>query len=124
MNSQAKLTIAGLSALVMVLAIALVAALATGDDDDGLGHMNQANGYMGMMQGMGNMNSDQMLAGMREVLGPDGYQRMLDHIAEHRRGGSMAGGTSMDSMMHQMMDGMMQQMPADEDNIMPMMPGR
>lgn len=122
MNSQAKLTIAGLSALVAVLAIALVAALASGDDDDGLSHMSQSSGYMGMMQGMGAMNSDQMLAGMREVLGPDGYQRMLDHIDEHRRGGSMTGGTGMDSMMHQMMDGMMLQMPADRNNIMPMGP--
>jgi hypothetical protein len=62
-----------------------------------------------------------MLGHMREVLGPEGYQRMLDHIAEHRRGGGMHG-LGIDGIMHQMMDGMMQQMPADRNNVMPMMP--
>jgi putative AlgH/UPF0301 family transcriptional regulator len=78
---------------------------------------------MGMMQAMGNMDSDRMLVAMKEVLGPEAYQRMLDHIAEHRKGGAMAGNAGMDSMMHQMMDDMMQQMPGDRENIMPMMPG-
>jgi len=122
MNTQAKIIIAGLTTGLAVLAIALAVALSS-DDDDGMGHMNQTNGYMGMMQAMGNMDSDRMLADMREVLGPEGYQRMLDHMAEHRKGGHMAGNGSMDSMMHQMMDGMMQQMPADRNNVMPMMPG-
>jgi hypothetical protein len=77
---------------------------------------------MGMMQAMGDMDSDRMLTGMREVLGPDRYQRMLEHIAEHRKGGSMTGSAGMDGMMHQMMDGMMQQMPGDQKNIMPINP--
>ena len=123
MNTQARIIIGTLIAAVTVLAVALAVSLSS-DDDNGIGHMNQANGYMGMMAGMSSMNSDQMLAGMRQVLGAEGYQRMLDHIAEHRNGGQMAGNTSMDGMMHQMMDGMMQQMPADHENIMPMMPNR
>ena len=121
MNTQAKIIVAGLTAGVAVLAIAFAVALLS-DDDDGVGHMNQVSGYMGMMQSMGNMDSDRMLAAMRDVLGADGYQRMLDHIAEHRKGGQMAGNASMDSMMHQMMDGMMQQMPADSGGNMPMGP--
>lgn len=123
MNTQPKIIIAGLTAGVALLAVTLAVALSTGDDG-GMGHMNQPNGYVGMMQAMGNMDSDGMLEQMREVSGPEGYQRMLDHIAEHRKGGQTAGNASMDSMMHQMMDGMMQQLPADENNIMPMMPGR
>jgi len=122
MNTQAKISIAGLTAGVAVLIIALAIALSS-DDDDGMGHMNQTNGYTGMMQAMGNMDSDRMLERMREVLGAEGYQRMLDHIAEHRKAGQMSGNAGMDSMMHQMMDGMMQQMPADRNNVMPMMPG-
>ena len=121
MNTQAKIIIAGLTTGVAILAIALAVALSS-DDDESVGHTNQTSGYMGMMQAMGNMDSDRMLAGMREVLGPEGYQRMLDHIAEHRKGGQMPGNAGMDSMMHQMMDGMMQQMPGDRENIMPMMP--
>ena len=121
MNTLAKIIIAGLTTGVAILAIALAVALSS-DDDESVGHMNQTSGYMGMMHAMGNMDSDRMLVAMREVLGPEAYQRMLDHIAEHRKGGAMTGNAGMDSMMHQMMDGMMQQMPGDRENIMPMMP--
>jgi hypothetical protein len=121
MTARAKIIITGLAGTVAILAVALAVVLATDDDDAG-NHMGQTNGYMGMMQAMGDMSSDRMLTAMREVLGPDGYQRMLDHIADHRKGGQMPGNTGMDGMMHQMMDGMMQQMPADQKNIMPMAP--
>ncbi|MPZ50908.1 MAG: hypothetical protein GEU75_16680 [Dehalococcoidia bacterium] len=121
MTTQAKVIIGGLATVVVVLSIALGVALAS-NDDDGMRHMNfDGNGYMSMMQAMGNMDSDEMLAQMERILGAEDYQRMLDHIAEHRRGGGMAG-QGMDGMMHQMMDGMMQQMPADRYNVMPMMP--
>jgi hypothetical protein len=71
------------------------------------------------MQAMGNMDSDEMLARMRAILAPEGSEQMLDHMAEHRGGGGA--GPGMDGMMHQLMDGMMQQMPADQNNVMPMM---
>jgi len=76
--------------------------------------------YMGMMAAMGNMDSDQMLAMMKSVLGPDAYQKMLGHMAAHKAGQTPSD-TTVDSMMHQMMDGMMQRMPADRDNVMPFM---
>jgi len=120
MNQQAKIIIAALSALAVVLAIGLAVSLATDDDDM---HTNASgNHLMGMMQSMGNMDSDAMLDHMREALGEDGYQRMLGHMQEHRSGAAMPGGSSIDDMMHRMMDGMMQQMPADSGGNMPMGP--
>lgn len=118
MNQQAKIIIAALSALAVILVIGLAVSLAMDGDDM---HTN-ANGdhFMGMMQSMGNMDSDAMLEHMREVLGEDGYQRMLSHMREHRSGAAMPTGSSIDDMMHRMMDGMMQQMPADSNNVMPM----
>ena len=121
MTQQAKLVIAALVLAVAVLAVALGMALSS-DDNGGMPHMGSGGGgYMGMMQAFGGMDSGEMLEAMRDVLGSEGYQRMLDHIAEHRRGGGMPG-QGMDGMMHQMMDGMMRQMPADEGNVMPMTP--
>jgi hypothetical protein len=118
MNQQAKIIIAALTAVVVALAIGLLASLAMDDDDFGM----NGNHSMGMMQAMGNMNSDAMIEHMREVLGEDGYQRMLGHMREHRNGGAMPNGSSVDDMMHRMMDGMMQQMPADRGGNMPMGP--
>lgn len=121
MTQQAKVIIAALVVAVVVLAVGLGVALSS-EDSDGMPHMGaRSGGYMGMMQAFGGMDTDEMLGAMRNVLGPEGYQRMLNHIAEHRGGGGMPG-QGMDGMMHQMMDGMMQQMPADENEIMPMTP--
>ena len=78
---------------------------------------------MGMMQAMGDMDSDALLTHMHEVLGEDGYERMLEHFRDHRSGGPMTGDAAVDGMMHQMMDGMLQQMPDDSGQMMPMMPG-
>jgi hypothetical protein len=120
LNQQAKIIIAGLSILAIVLAIGLAVSLAMGDDDM---HTNaNGNHYMGMMQSMGNMDSNAMLDQMREVLGEDGYQRMLSHMQDHRNGAAMPTGSSIDDMMHRMMDGMMQEMPDDSGGNMPMGP--
>ena len=124
MNTQAKVIIGVLGAVAVALAVTLGVVIAM-DDDDTLadrGHMNGDDGYVGMMQSMGVMDSNAMLAHMQDVLGADGYRRMIAHVNDHRAGGPMTGDASIDRMMHSMMDGMMQHMPADADNIMP--PGR
>ena len=119
MTQQAKIIIAGLSAIIVALVIGLGFSLAMDDDDMDMGMNGNNNHPMGMMQAMGNMNSDAMLDHMREVLGADGYQRMLGHMREHRNGAQMPNGSSVDDMMHRMMDGMLQQMPNDTNNMMP-----
>ena len=96
MTQQAKLVIVGLSLAVVSLVLVLAAVLAS-DDDGSMNHMGSSGDpYMGMMQAMGQMNSDQMLDMMRPILGPDGYQRMLEHMAEHRRGGMIPHGSGVD----------------------------
>ncbi|MEX2246885.1 MAG: hypothetical protein WEC75_09365 [Dehalococcoidia bacterium] len=125
MNTQARMIIGALGALGVALAVTLGAVIAMDDDDGtmaGRGHMNTDDSYAGMMQSMGDMDSNAMLSHMQEVLGTDGYQRMMDHLNDHRNGGPMTADPNVDQMMHSMMDGMMQHMPADADNIMP--PGR
>lgn len=118
MDRRARMIIGGLAATVIVLAIALVVVV--GDDDGSTAmHGGITNPSMGMMRAMGSMDSDAMLTHMRDVLGNDGYQRMLKHMHEHRAGGPMAGDPGIDGMMHQMMDGMMQQMPDDRGGMMP-----
>ena len=127
MDRRAKGIIAALAATVIVLAVALVAVIVTNTDDsedDGMMTGAAASGsYMGMMQAMGSMDSDAMLTHMREVLGEDGYQEMLQHLSAHRSGGPMTSTPKIDTLMHQMMDGMMQQMPDDSGHMMPMMSG-
>lgn len=123
MDGRARAIIAGLSAVVVALAIALFVVAADAGDDDGVaGHDGMGNSYMGMMQAMGEMDSEAMLSHMREVLGQDGYQRMLQHFQDHRNGRAMPGDGTVNGMMHQMMDGMMQQMPDTEGEHMPMNP--
>ena len=126
MNKQAKVIIAALSALSLALAVGLGVSLASGDDgvdtSMGMGMNSNSNHPLGMMQAMGNMNSNGMLDHMKEILGADAYQRMLGHMRDHRIGASMPNGSSIDDMMHRMMDGMMQQMPDDRGGNMPMMP--
>ena len=124
MNTQARIIIGVLGALAVALAVTLGVVIAVDDDDmmAGQGHIDGDDHFQGMMGAMGSMDSDDMLEHMRQVLGEDGYQRMLNHMADHRDGEQMAGNSDIDEMMHQMMDGMMQHMPADANNIMP--PGR
>lgn len=120
MNRQAQIVIVALIAIIVGLGIT-VGVLAAGDDDSNspMSSMDSDDAYMGMMGAMADMDSDAMLAHMRGVLGEEGYQRMLDHIANHRDGGPMTGSPAIDEMMHSMMDGMMQHMPADGNDVLP-----
>jgi len=122
MNTQTKVVISILTAVVVALGVTLGVVLANGDGDGGgasQGMMDSDDSFTGMMGAMGSMDSDAMLSHMRDALGEDGFQRMLAHFQEHRDGGPMTGDAEVDDMMHQMMDGMMQHMPADSDNIFP-----
>jgi hypothetical protein len=120
MTRGSQTAIAVLAVAVVALAIGLMMALAWDHDPD---HMNaRSNDYMAMMDALGRMDSDEMLSGMESALGSDGYQTMLAHMADHRRGNAMTPGSGIDGMMHMMMDGMMNQMPADRNNTMPMSP--
>ena len=125
MNSQAKVIIGALAAAVVVLAVALGVALASDSDNDsdGMPHMGfEGDSYVGMMGAFGRMDSDEMLGMMQTVLGPEDYEEMLDHFTEHRGGTQMPHGPGIDGMMHRMMDGFFQRMPADENDLMPMAP--
>ncbi len=120
MITPARVTIGALLVAVAGLGVALGIVLATDDDDDDDGHMmNQGQGIPGMMSAMADMDSDAMLAHMKEVLGEDGFQRMQQHFQDHPAGGAMTGMTDIDQMMHAMMDGMMAEMPMDANNMMP-----
>jgi hypothetical protein len=124
MNRFTTIVIGALVVATAGLAVALAVVLAS-DDDDGsarmTGMMDGASDdhFAGLMQAMGQMNSDEMLDHTRQVLGDDGYERMLAHFADHRDGGMMTGSSAVDEMMHSMMDGMMQHMPADGGGLMP-----
>ena len=72
------------------------------------------------MSAMGGADSDAMLNHMKDVLGDDGYNRMQQHFRDHQSGGSMSGMADIDQMMHAMMDGMMAEMPADSNDILPL----
>jgi hypothetical protein len=124
MNLQAKVIIGALAAAVVVLAVALGVALADDDNDnDGMPRMAfEGDGYMGMMGAFGRMDSDEMLGMMQGILGPEGYEEMLKHFEEHSSGTQMPYGSGVEGMMHQMMDGFFERMPADEDGMMPMGP--
>ena len=123
MTSQAKVIIAGFAALSVALAIALGVALATDDGaDDALSMGRGDDGYMGMMQAFGRMDPDEMLTMMHSVLGPDDYDEMLGHFAQHRAGTQMPHGSGIDGMMHRMMDGFFERMPGDENDVMPVAP--
>ncbi len=120
MITPTRVLIGILAVAVVGLAIALGVALATDDDGPSDDMMNQGQGFAGMMSAMGSVDSDAMLDHMKEVLGEDGFNRMLQHLQDHRAGASMSGMTEVDQMMHTMMDGMMAEMPADSNNIMPL----
>lgn len=88
----------GLSATVAVLA-------ASGDDGDMNGRMD---GNQGMMSTTESMDSDAMMVYMRDVLGEEAYQRMLDHFADQQYGAMMPDDPGAGQMMGSMMDGTMQ----------------
>jgi len=127
----ATAAIAVLGIATIGLAVALGVVLAANDNDDDSNHSMGA-GYPGMMRAIGTMDASAMLERMREVLGDEGYQAMLDHMQDHRDGTAGATPPGIDGMMHQMMDGMMSSMSPDAsghmfpNNQMPMsgMPGR
>ncbi len=127
MLSRTGILIGGLGIAVVALAVALGVALATGDDDndDHSMLMNQG-GYAGMMGAMGSMDSDAMLQQMRGVLGEDAFKVMQQHMQDHKPGAAMTGNSSIDQMMHTMMDGMMGQIglvpKADERHETPAAP--
>ena len=110
MNTRTTIAIGGLVAAVVAFGVGLGVVFAT-DDEAG-------DGSMGMMDAMGDMDSGTFVEYMRDVLGEDGFGRMLDHMREHRDGGPMTGDPTIDDMMHRMMDGMMEHMPAD-NGVMP-----
>jgi hypothetical protein len=127
MNTQARIFIGGLLVAVMALGVVLGIVLAT-DDGDGNGTTSpdvtdNGDGFMGMMAAMATMDSDAMLQRMHDVLGEEGYQRMLTHFRDHQNGTATTPDSAIDQMMHQMMDGMMQHMPMDSGGMMPGTPG-
>lgn len=126
MTRQAAIVIGALAVLVAALAVTLGVVLATDDDDGmsagdmtgGMGGMDGNDAFMGMMMSMGSGDSDQMLAQMKEILGEDRFNSMMQHFQDHQNG-MMTGDFQIDGMMHQMMDGMMQDMPRDSGGNLP-----
>lgn len=122
MPQRAHVIITVLGTAVIILATALLLVWQGRVGPTGMpGRMGAANGYQGMMQAMGRMDSEVMLQRMQQVLSPEDYQRMLQHMAAHRSGGMMPMDSQIDGMMHRMMDGMLQQMP-DSHGRMPLQP--
>lgn len=124
MNQRAKVIIGALIVIVLIMGATLAVAVSR-NNNNATGvreqeHMHGGDAYTAMMQAMGEMNADAMLAHMREVLGEDGYRRMLEHWRNHRAGAPMADSAGVDEMMHQMMDAMMQRMPPDRDHTLPL----
>ena len=122
MKTRTTIAIGGLLAVVVGLGVALGVVLATDDANDAgsVAHrMAAGDGSLGMMVAMGDMDTDGFVDHMRDVLGEDGFGRMLDHLREHQDGGLMTGGQAADDMMHRMMDGVMEHMPADKGGVMP-----
>ena len=101
-----KLIIGGLAAAVVALAIGLVVVMASDKNDDSSSYWNQSGSgpYYGMMSAMGNGNWDQVQAYMRQVLGDEGYQEMLDHMRNDGCDWS-SGDPNIDDFMHDMMYG-------------------
>lgn len=118
MITPTRATIGVLAVAVVGLGIALGVALATDDGSDDH-RMDRGQGFPGMMSAMAERDSDAMLEHMKEILGDDGFKRMQQHFQDHRSGASMTGMTDIDQMMHTMMDGIMANMPADSNNMLP-----
>ena len=79
MNTQAKVVIGALAAVVAALTVTLGIVLASGD---GGGDSNSARTTGGPGYGMmGDSNWAEMQDYMRDAMGDDAYQGMLNHIA-------------------------------------------
>ena len=118
MKTRTTIAIGGLLAVVVGLGVALGVVLATDDAEgsNGTGHRMDSyrgDGSMGMMDAMGDMDSGAFVEQMRDVLGEDGFGRMLDHMRQHRDGGPMTGDPAANDMTHRMMDGMMEHMQTE-----------
>jgi|CXWL01.1.fsa_nt_gi hypothetical protein len=119
---QLRTIIAVLAVATIGLAITLGVVLARDDDDGsvtGMGKGSSGDSFMDMMMSMGAQDSEAMLGHMEEILGEEGFTRMMQHFQSHRDGGPMTGNADVDQMMHRMMDGMMQHMPQDSQDILP-----
>ena len=111
MNTRTTIAIGGLLAAVVAFGVGLGVVFAT-DDEAG-------DGFMGMMEAMGDGDPDGFAGHMRKAHGEDGVGRMLDHMRDHGASGPMTGDPAIDDMTHPMMDGMMEDMQADKDGLMP-----
>lgn len=79
MITPTRTIIGVLAAAVVGLGTALGVALATDDGSDD--HMMDGErGFAGMMSAMAFMDSDAMVAHMKEILGEDGFTRMRQHF--------------------------------------------
>jgi hypothetical protein len=119
MTVATRLLIGGLAAAVVGLTIALAAVLIS----DRGGGGNNSDPYFEMMGAIGRMDSDDMLSMMRGVLGQDGHDAMVAHMSQHRAGNYAETSPAIGSMMHQMMDGILQRMPMNRGGTMPGMMG-
>ena len=104
--------VAGLGVAVVGLAVALGVTLA----DDENGTHDAGPGYPGMMMAMGSMDTGVMLKRMKEVLGPDDFQKLMGHM---RDGMPQTSDPQIDQLMHRMMDSMLAEMPMDSTGQMP-----
>lgn len=119
MNTQAKVLVGFLSALVITLAMTLGVALTRGDDDNpSVAHSPDGDQFAGMLEAIASMDSAAMLGHMKEILGDEGYQRMVSHMDKHQSG-SKSNDADVDRMMHKVMDGMMGHMPAEPGQVLP-----
>jgi hypothetical protein len=123
MTQRATIIIPVLGAAIVILAVALILVWQDRIGPDRMpDRMGAANGYQGMMQAMGSRDSETMLEHMQQILSPEDYQRMVQHMAAHRAGGTMPMDPQIDGVMHHMMDGMFQQMPEGRGRMMPLRP--
>lgn len=119
MITPSRAIIGVLTAMVVGLSVALALVLASDDDGTDNHMVGQGQGFAGMMSAMADMDSDSMLEYMKEVLGEDGFQQMVQHFQDHSGGASMTGMSDVDQMMHTMMDGIFAEMPSDSHHILP-----
>lgn len=106
----AAVTIVALGVTVVGLSVTLAVELRGGN---GMPHGRGGQGFAGMVNAMGAMDSDAMMTQMRSAVGEARYQMMTQHMADHAVGRAEDSGAGVDGLMHMMMDGMMSEMPAD-----------
>ena len=105
MNRKAKAIVVTLVAALLGLSATVAVLAASGDEGNMNGRMDGNQGMMGTME---SMDSDAMMVYMRDVLGEEAYQRMLDHCADAQNGTMMPDDPGAGQMMGSMMDGTMQ----------------